>query len=418
MIQGNNAGKKQQIQKEYQNASRYLMQILNCALNDVELKDAPVNCTWEQVWELAEQNQIEALTGKGIQRCSAVVPVNIRDSGKREQNATLYRQICFDIEREQIEKKLKDQKIAYVMLKGINIQEYYPEAGTRWMCDNDILCGYIQPDEAGGYRIRGNTEAEVKIWQEKVRNDVQSVMENSGFSLKQKGICHDAYIKQPMFKFEMHHQLFQKAFDEEKAHYYSNPWKRVIPDEEKGYQYHFSKEDEYIYFITHGYKHFSRSGSGIRTLVDVYVCIKNNPTMNWEYITSQLEILNLKEFEALLRNTALHAFAEDEELTTEEWGTIFYMIGSGTYGTSVNRIRHCLEALDSENKNGNKQIRHYLKNRLWLKEDVVKDNFPFFYRHRFLRFFLPGYRLIKGIFLHPKTIWSEWRILCREGRRQ
>lgn len=53
------------------------------------------------------------------------------------------------------------------MLKGINISEYYPQVGTRWMSDNDILCSFIQQDENGGYRTKGKTEEEIKFWEEK-----------------------------------------------------------------------------------------------------------------------------------------------------------------------------------------------------------------------------------------------------------
>ena len=216
-----------------------------------------------------------------------------------------------------------------------------------------------------------------------------------------------------MFKFEMHHQLFAKSFDEFKAQYYQNPWKRAIPDEQRPYLYCYSKEDEYIYFVTHAYKHFSVSGSGIRTLGDVYVYIKNNESMNWDYISCQLKILELEEFENLLRNTAMHAFSADGKMTTKEWNTVFYMLGSGTFGTTQNRIKHSLEKLESNEKNSRNKMRRYIKERLWLSENKVMENFPFFYRHRFLRIFMPLYRLVKGMFIHPKTIWMEWKILFR-----
>ena len=298
------------------------------------------------------------------------------------------------------------------MLKGINISEYYPQVGTRWMSDNDILCSFIQQDENGGYRTKGKTEEEIKFWEEKTCDAIQRAMEKAGYTLKQKEVCHDSYIKQPMFKFEMHHQLFSRFFDETKNQYYQNPWKYALPDRSNPYLYYYSKEDEYVYFITHAYKHFSVSGSGIRTLVDVYVYIKNNVSMDWEYILSQMKILGLEEFETLLRNTALHAFSVKEEMATEEWNTVFYMIGSGTFGTSQNRIRHCLEQIAADENNRNKTW-CYIKNRLWLSESIMKENYPFFYHHRFLRLFSPLYRVVKGLVIHPKKILTEWRILFR-----
>lgn len=402
---------KQQRKNEYKNASRYIVYLIKVTLNQMELKESPVNCSWETIWDLVEKNYIEALIGNYIQKYEKIVPTEIRNAGNKSYNETLYRQVCFDIERENVQKSLEEQKLAYLMLKGTNISQYYPEAGTRWMSDNDILCGYIQEDKKGGYRVKGETNEEIQCWKEKSCAAIRIAMENSGFSLKDKGVSHDSYVKPPMVKFEMHHQLFLESFDETTAKYYQNPWKKAIPDKQRPYLYHYSKEDEYIYLVTHAYKHFSRSGTGIRTLVDIYVFLKNNIAMDWEYISSQLQILKVKDFEKLLRNTAIHAFSTDGQMTTEEWNTAIYMIGSGIYGTSLNRIKHCLEETDLEGKDSRNKVWCYMKGRLWLNESMMKGYFPFFYRHRHLRPIMPLYRIIKGILIHPKKIWTEWRIL-------
>ena len=133
--------------------------------------------------------------------------------------------------------------------------------------------------------------------------------------------------------------------------------------------------------------------------------------MDWKYISSQLKILELEDFEILLRNTAMHAFSEEGEMTTEEWDTVFYMIGSGIYGTSHNRVRHSLEKIGRDGKHGRNTVWNYMKERLWINEDLIKESFPFFYRYRFLRVFLPLYRIIRGISVHPKKIWIEWKVL-------
>lgn len=408
--------KKQKYQIEYKNASRYMVYVIRCILNQLELKKFPTNITWKTIWVLAKRNCVEALMGRCLQGYSEV-PAEIRMESKRICNETLYRQLCFDVEREQVVRELEKQKLAYLMLKGINISKYYPGAGMRWMSDNDILCAYIQPEQSGGYRTKGDNAEEVRFWEQKAREGIQIAMERCGFTLKDKGVCHDAYIKQPMFKFEMHHQLFEETMDEGVSQYYQNPWKRAMQDEENPYLYYYSKEDEYLYMVTHAYKHFSRSGSGIRTLIDMYVYLKNNESMDWNYISMQLKILKQEEFELLLRNTVIHAFSVGGKLTTQEWDTIFYMIGSGTFGTSQNRIQHCLEKLEKEEGSTNK-VWGYMKDRLWMKEDMMKIYYPFFYYHRYFRFFMPVYRILKGIVIHPKTIWIEWKVLFKAAKRK
>ena len=103
MKRKNNTTKKR---NEYKNASRYIVYLLKCVLNQLEFKNLPVDCTWDKIWELVEWNHIEALIGNYIRRYKGVIPEEIRKTGENSYNETLYRQLCFDVEREKIVKEL------------------------------------------------------------------------------------------------------------------------------------------------------------------------------------------------------------------------------------------------------------------------------------------------------------------------
>ena len=109
MKRKNNTTKKR---NEYKNASRYIVYLLKCVLNQLEFKNLPVDCTWDKIWELVEWNHIEALIGNYIRRYKGVIPEEIRKTGENSYNETLYRQLCFDVEREKIVKELEKQKLA------------------------------------------------------------------------------------------------------------------------------------------------------------------------------------------------------------------------------------------------------------------------------------------------------------------
>ena len=104
MKRKNNTTKKR---NEYKNASRYIVYLLKCVLNQLEFKNLPVDCTWDKIWELVEWNHIEALIGNYIRRYKGVIPEEIRKTGENSYNETLYRQLCFDVEREKIVKELE-----------------------------------------------------------------------------------------------------------------------------------------------------------------------------------------------------------------------------------------------------------------------------------------------------------------------
>ena len=213
-------------ENEYVNAAKYLMYLLKSALHQSKIRKEPSKCTWEQVWELAQKNNVEATVSEVVAQYEGNIPSELRKKWRKAGKEILYRQICFEMERENILQGLAEKGIAWLPLKGINLVQYYPRPGMRWMCDNDILCGYIEENETGGYKICGEDEKAVSEWKEKAKEDIREIMENLGFSLKGVGSCHDLFQKGKIIKFEMHSQLFSRMYDG----YFEDPWKSVIPD--------------------------------------------------------------------------------------------------------------------------------------------------------------------------------------------
>lgn len=369
--------------REWQIAGRYLILLIKCALHELPLATKPEDCTWKQVWSLAKMNSVECTVSSVVHEMSADMPDEIWKewSGASEQN--LYRHVLFDMEREQIISKMAKQGIASLPLKGIRMAGYYPTPGMRWMCDNDILYGC----------------------KEQAQEKLCEIMENLGYTTVSLKGSHDVYQKKPFFNFEMHRSLVPE--DSELTEYYANPWKKAVLTDEKTLQYRFTDEDEYLFHIAHAHKHFDNSGCGIRTLVDEYVILQAKKNLDWVYIENELVKTGLKDFEARLKMTALHAFDDKSELTEDDWKMIFYMLGCGTYGNSYNRVRRSMERLkETDNKDVKKR---YLKSRFWIDEKKMKDFFPLFYKYKGIRFLLPGYRLIRGLLIHPGYLLNEWK---------
>lgn len=128
------------------------------------------------------------------------------------------------MEREQILTEMAKQGLAALPLKGILVANYYPNPGMRWMCDNDILYGYVEPDESGGFKLKGNDLAEQEFWQGQAQKKLREIMENLGYTTENLKGAHDVYHKKPFFNFEMHRRLVPE--DSSFAEYYINPWKK------------------------------------------------------------------------------------------------------------------------------------------------------------------------------------------------
>ena len=96
----------------------------------------------------------------------------------------------------------------------------------------------------------------------------------------------------------MHNALFGEYHKSELFNYYRSVKDRLIKDPDNNFGYHFSANDLYIYITAHEYKHYSRGGTGIRSLLDTYVIWqKLGDELNEDYIKAECTKLDISEFE-------------------------------------------------------------------------------------------------------------------------
>ena len=372
-------------------------------LEELKSDDGLIN---ELYW-LAKNQQMSSLIAAALMKTELGSGVLMR-----ERAEAIWRERVLDHDREKILQRLEEENIWYIPLKGVILKDYYPQIGIRQMSDNDIL---FDPGRA-----------------EKVRD----IMLDLGFSITSYGSGHrDDYEKPPFSHFEMHRVLFDKHnFHKPLYAYYLNVRERLIKDEDSKSGYHFSKEDFYIYMISHEYSHYIFGGIGLRSLLDVYVFLdKNAEVMDWDYISTQMKKLELGAFEKQNRILAQKIFslkqqrvqqdAIDEKdclrsnlpdienmnffpyLTKEEQDMLDYYNDSGAYGT----WEHCIQ-------NGVKQrgLGKYLISRIFLPMNQVKEQYPLFYKYKVLTLFLPIYRLI----VQRKRVIIEMSVLFRSIRQK
>lgn len=394
----------------YRSTGEYLLHLMACALNGHIPQAKPETVSWEKIWDLAAHSNVESIAWPAVKLMKDSMPEKDYKSWEHAGNAVFYRQLQFDVEREATLGRMSEEGLSYLPLKGILLKDYYPAPGMRYMCDNDILYGLTEKDPAGGYKIYGSSEEEKEESKGRAQQILCEIMKERDYCVEQLHSNHDVFQKEPIFNFEMHKDLMMK--DNPLYAYYANPWKRAVPDEKDGtgYGYHFSDEDEYIYFLVHAYKHYSGGGCGIRTLADEYVFMKKKgERLDRTYLQKELETLKLTAFEKQLRNASMHAFAKEVSLTEEDRKVIGYMMGSGTYGNLGNSVNNKLTKLKEDAGDNKKAKRRYMFRRIWVSEETMKAYFPFFYKHRFFRIFLPFYRFGRGMIVHPKRLLNEYK---------
>jgi len=334
------------------------------------------------LFETANRHLLTGITAMALERAG------IRDDAFTQAKGKAIRKAAaFDVERAAILSRLEAAGIWHAPLKGCVIKELYPRLGMRQMADNDILCDPCRME------------------------DVRIIMEELGFSTGEgfgHGV-HDHYLKPPVCNFEMHRALFAAGHDKRIVSYYEGVKSRLLPDEGSSCGFHFSDEDFYIYMLAHEYKHYSGGGTGLRSVLDIYVYLKEKAAaLDRPYIDAELEKLGLTGFEAQNRSLALHLFGGGE-LTAQDLEMLDYIASSGTYGTIENSVRNKL----SEYGSGPLGKLRYIWHRLFLPLDSVRSAFPVFIKYPILLPFLPFYRLFRGLTLRKTRMRAELKTLFR-----
>lgn len=245
-----------------------VLYLVYCSLNDIkpDIKDIDIN----EINKIAYNHSISTLI------CFSLEKAGVKDKNLIDlKNKAIRKLMLLDKEREIIFKRLDEKGIWHMSLKGIILKDLYPSYGTRQMADNDILFDF------------------------NYRNEVKDIFESLGYSVESfDQSVHDIYHKEPIYNFEMHISLFNKTIPIFYSYYNELESKYLYKD--NTYERYMTKEDAYIYIVAHAYKHYSNSGTGIRTLIDLYV-YNNSYDLNRNYIEEECEKLGIDDFEKKAR---------------------------------------------------------------------------------------------------------------------
>ena len=342
----------------------------------VFLVSCAVNGTVPDVLRIREIDLDAVYTLAARHKLTATVAFALESAGFKDERScnaialSLRKSLMFDNEWNMICSKLNDAGIWYMPLKGAVLKGMYPRCGMREFADFDILFDPARAD------------------------DVRTIMEAMGYESKGFGTSnHDVYYKKPVFNFEMHRTLFGPSHDESLFNYFKDVENRLVG--KSAYERCFTPEDFYLYMLSHEFKHYDGSGTGLRSLLDVYVYL-GKTGMDMNYVSREAEKLGLREFEILNRSLSLHLFSGDV-LSDEERETLDYFISSGSYGTIKHRIENTMT------KNGWGKIRYSLGrfsvpvSRKNSRYEAYAKMYPFFYKHRVFLPVLPFYRTFRSM---------------------
>lgn len=217
----------------------------------------------------------------------------------------------------------------------------------------------------------------------------------------------------------MHVSLFNKTIPIFYSYYNELESKYLYKD--NTYERYMTKEDAYIYIVAHAYKHYSNSGTGIRTLIDLYVYNEHcKDQLDRNYIQEQCTVLGIQEYEEKARTIAYKIFDQPVKefsfLTQEENEYIEYYFSSGTYGTTRERIQNSIHKLKLE---GHKHPKlYYIYRRAFPSFSWFRQYYEFLDKYPVFIPFFSLYRFIKGLITRANTWSNEIKIVKKKQKKK
>lgn len=365
---------------EILNTGRLLTAVLSDVINGRVTDFAP-DTDFEKLYRLAEAHKVTALAGLGIVN-NETASEKARAVFSKQVFRTAARHAAQQRETEELSALFSLNGIAHCFLKGTKISRYYDIPDSRFMLDLDIFI-----DESGF-------------------DKACALVEERGYELFQADDKDSEYVKKPFLQIELHRKL-KYDYDTGSA-YFENAAERLVPSGD-GTALSMTKEDFYVYILSHTAHHFEVAGTGLRSLTDHYYLRKKLlPECDGALLDEKLASAGLKAFAKTLDDLCDYWFCGGEA-TDFIKQTADYIILSGVYGsTSNNYINGVIKRGLSENSGA------YFLSRLFPPFADMKIRYPVLKKLPVLLPILWIARLVSSVF-SAKRIAGEAKSAASAG---
>ena len=393
------------MQKEIDKTGADMLYLITCALHSkTPDKDKVCGMDLAALYRYARRHTLAAITYNALELLGSSIGdgsralakddtvVSVLTKWKETRDKALRKNLMLDAARKKLFQYMDAQHIWHMPLKGAILKDLYPRQEMRQMADNDIL-------------FDAEYEAAVKDYFVREGYEVISYAKGN----------HDVYEKEPVYNFEMHTSLFGEAHNEVWAEYYKDIQSKLNKSDNH-FQYSFTDEDFYIYFIVHAFKHFDGCGTGIRYFVDSYV-YQNAKNLDWSYIERELDKLGVLAFEKTFRSISMKIFGNGEavsRLSEEEYSMLCDSMFAGTYGNLQSGIDKKLHKIQGNEDRITKNTKvKYIIGRLFPSMSYYKAYYPFIYKTRIFIPFFVIFRMVRGVLRNGKKLMREVKVVLK-----
>lgn len=293
------------INNNIKDIAAYVIKLVAAAVNSSSAPEKPDELKWEDIFAFAEKQNVLNLVSYACETLGQKPPKKdmqyLREFRKQKMVVEAEQQI----ETEDVMDRLEKAGIRYMPLKGFVVKNLYPSPDMRTMGDVDMLLDASRIDDA-----------------------VEMLLSH-GFSFHSDGDLHTNVVHGNAH-FEFHRMLVNESY-KNLTEYFGDGFSRAVKCGGYNCRYELSKEDMYIFLLAHLAKHYRYGGTGIRTVLDLYVYRKAYAELDMDYIYAETAKLKMDKFQRHVEEIADDWFGGSFDGSFNDISA--YIISGGVYGT-------------------------------------------------------------------------------------
>lgn len=284
--------------------SAYVINLTASVINGTTPPENKENLEWKKIIDFAKKQCVLNIIAYACEKLEKKPDPTTLKYLKEFRMQKIVVEAQQEIEASDAMDKLEGMRVRHMPLKGYIVKNLYPSPDMRTMGDLDLL---IEPDRC---------------------NEVVKAFEADGFSFCGEGDLH-SNVERGNAYIEFHRSMVDEDYEVLNS-YFGDGFKRAKLTDGYTYRYELSREDLYIFLIAHVAKHYRYGGTGIRTLLDLYIYRRAYPDLDLDYVHGELNKIGLGVFQKKIESIA-------DEWYSGSFGGDFdsvsaYIISGGVYG--------------------------------------------------------------------------------------
>lgn len=286
------------------NVSTYVINLVSSVVNGTAPPENTMNLDWEKIIDFAKKQCVLNIIAYACEKLVTKPDPTTMKFLKEFRMQKIVVEAQQEIEFCDAMDKLETMGVDHMPLKGYIVKNLYPSPDMRTMGDLDLLIDESRCDE------------------------VVRAFEADGFTYCDEGDLHtnvergNAYIEFHRAMVDKHHERLYS--------YFGTGFERARLCDGYAHRYCLSREDLYIFLVAHIAKHYRYEGTGIRSVLDLYVYRRAYPDLDMNYIYNETEKMGLGEFYRKIEKIADTWYSGN--FNGEYDGMSSYIIAGGVYG--------------------------------------------------------------------------------------